>query len=184
MSAGSGSAARVVIAGGGVAGLEALLALRRAVAGLVDLTLIAPEPEFTYRPLAVLEPFAPGSMPTLSIADFAAEHDVPLVADALVSVRPGERVAITRDGTRMPYDELVVAVGAQPQPVIPGAIALGSPADVPALTQLVEAVRTGACVASRSSSPRESPGRCRSTSWRCNWAWSATPTDVRRAWSS
>jgi sulfide:quinone oxidoreductase len=139
-----GSATRVVIAGGGVAGLEALLALRRDAAGLVDLTLIAPEPEFTYRPLAVLEPFVPGSMPTLSVAEVAAEHGVALVADALAAVRTAERVAITRDGTRLPYEELVVATGAQPQPVLAGGIPLGSPADVPALVQLVEDVRAGA----------------------------------------
>jgi sulfide:quinone oxidoreductase len=144
VSAVSGSAARVVVAGGGVAGLEALLALRRAAAGLVDLTLLAPEPEFTYRPLAVLEPFVPGSMPTLSIAEVTAEHKVALVADALAAVRTAERVAVTRDGTRVPYDELVVAVGAQPQPVVEGGIVLGSPAHVPALAKLVEDVRTGA----------------------------------------
>jgi len=139
-----GSGARVVIAGGGVAGLETLLALHRAATGLVELTLIAPEPEFTYRPLAVLEPFVPGSMPTLSIAEVAAEHGVALVSDALLSVRTTERVAITRDGARVPYDELVVAVGAQPQSVVEGGIVLGSMAHVPALAKLVEDVRTGA----------------------------------------
>jgi NADH dehydrogenase FAD-containing subunit len=39
----------VVIAGGGVAGLEALLALR----GRARLTLVAPDRDFVYRPLAV-----------------------------------------------------------------------------------------------------------------------------------
>ena len=37
---------RVVIAGGGVAGLEALLALRDMAGDRVDLTLLAPEAEF------------------------------------------------------------------------------------------------------------------------------------------
>jgi sulfide:quinone oxidoreductase len=144
VSAASGSGARVVVAGGGVAGLEALLALRGNAAGLVELTLIAPEPEFTYRPLAVLEPFVPGSMPTLSLAEVAAEHDIALVSDALAAVRTRERVAITRDGARVPYDELVVAVGAQPQPVVAGGIALGVMAHVAALAKLVEDVRIGA----------------------------------------
>ena len=47
----------IVIAGGGVAGLEALLALHRALEAGARLTLIAPDPDFTYRPLAVAEPF-------------------------------------------------------------------------------------------------------------------------------
>jgi hypothetical protein len=44
---------RVVIAGGGVAGLEALLALRALAADRVQLTLVSPAADFFYRPLAV-----------------------------------------------------------------------------------------------------------------------------------
>ena len=134
---------RVLIAGGGVAGLEALLALRQRAAGLVELTLLAPEPAFTYRPLAVVEPFTAGSMPSLALADVVAEHDVALVSDALVAVQPDERIAIARDGTRLPYDELIVGVGARAQPVIPNAIAFGGPQDVNALAAVVAGVRAG-----------------------------------------
>ena len=48
---------RVVAAGAGVAGLELALALRALAEDLVSVELIAPEREFTYRPLAVAEPF-------------------------------------------------------------------------------------------------------------------------------
>ena len=51
---------RVVVAGGGVAGLEALLALHALAGDKVDLTLVSPTPDFVYRPLAVAEPFALG----------------------------------------------------------------------------------------------------------------------------
>ena len=50
----------VLIAGGGVAGLEALLALRDLAGDRVDLRLLAPEAEFVYRPMAVGEPFGRG----------------------------------------------------------------------------------------------------------------------------
>jgi sulfide:quinone oxidoreductase len=50
----------IVIAGGGVAGLEALLGLRAVAGDRVHVTLVAPDPDFTYRPLAVAEPFALG----------------------------------------------------------------------------------------------------------------------------
>ena len=46
----------VVIAGGGVAGLEALLALHGLAGPRVRVQLLAPESEFVYRPLAVAEP--------------------------------------------------------------------------------------------------------------------------------
>ena len=58
---------RVVIAGGGVAALEAALALRALAEDRVSVELLAPETQFWYRPLAVTEPTsgsrAGGSLP-------------------------------------------------------------------------------------------------------------------------
>ena len=48
---------RVVVAGGGVAALEACLTLRELAGDRVQITLLAPEPDFVYRPLRVREPF-------------------------------------------------------------------------------------------------------------------------------
>jgi sulfide:quinone oxidoreductase len=56
----AGKPARVLIAGGGVAALEALIALREVAGEPVRVTLLAPEPDFVYRPLAVAEPFCLG----------------------------------------------------------------------------------------------------------------------------
>ncbi len=52
---------KVTIVGGGVAALEALLALRSLAGDLVDLEIVAATPEFVYRPLAVAEPFGLGT---------------------------------------------------------------------------------------------------------------------------
>lgn len=134
---------RVVIAGVGVGGLEALLALRRHLAGLVELVVIAPDETFTYRPLTVAEPFTGEPVPTLMLADVVAEQDAAHVRARLAAVETDAQVAILDDGTRMPYDRLIVAVGAVTQPVVAGAIPLGGPADVPALTALVARVRSG-----------------------------------------
>src|SRR5215213_3835490 len=49
---------QVVIAGGGIAGLEALMALRDLGGDRLALTLVAPDPEFTYKPFTVEEPFS------------------------------------------------------------------------------------------------------------------------------
>ena len=49
---------RVLIAGGGIAGIEALLALHDLAEDRVEITLAAPEPEFLYKPLSVEEPFS------------------------------------------------------------------------------------------------------------------------------
>ena len=52
----------VLIAGGGVAGLEALLMVRRLLGRRVRAVVLAPEPEFTYRQYAVAEPFSYGEV--------------------------------------------------------------------------------------------------------------------------
>ncbi len=48
----------MVIAGGGVAALETALALADLASDRTDVTVIAPNTEFVYRPMVVREPFA------------------------------------------------------------------------------------------------------------------------------
>jgi sulfide:quinone oxidoreductase len=135
---------RVLIAGGGVAALETLLALRAAAGGDVALTLLAPEPAFTYRPLAVVAPFARDGVPALALAEVAADRGAELIAGALAAVEPDARVAIARDGTRIAYDELVIAVGARAEPAVAGATTFAGPQDAPAVAAIVDGVRSGA----------------------------------------
>lgn len=47
----------VLIVGGGVAALEAALALRDLGGAGIRTTVLAPDPEFVYRPMTVREPF-------------------------------------------------------------------------------------------------------------------------------
>ena len=49
---------RVLIAGGGVAALETLLALEALAGPRVQMTVLAPNDEFVYRPMTVREPFS------------------------------------------------------------------------------------------------------------------------------
>ena len=107
---------RVLIAGGGVAGLEALLALRDLAGDRVELTLLSPEQEFVYRPMAVAEPFGRGRADRHPLADIAADVRAELIQGALAEVDPGAHVAITGTGQRLPYDALLVAVGAGSEP--------------------------------------------------------------------
>ena len=102
----------VVIAGGGVAGLEGLLALRALAGDRVDLTLVAPDPEFTYRPLAVAEPFALGHAHHVPLSQFADEAGAELVIDATVGVADGRGELRLRDAGSRSYDALLVAPGA------------------------------------------------------------------------
>lgn len=109
---------RVLIAGGGVAGLEAVLALRDLAGERVKLTLLSPEAEFVYRPMAVAEPFGRGRADRHALADLASELGAELIQSALAAVDPGSRTAVTSAGQRLPYDALLVAVGAGSEPAL------------------------------------------------------------------
>ena len=111
---------RVLIAGGGVAGMEAVLALRALAGERVELTLLAPERTFAYRPMSVAVPFARGHVQRLQLADFARETSTRLVRGELAEVEPG--LARTAAGAALPYDALLVAVGAWSEPAVPGAV--------------------------------------------------------------
>jgi sulfide:quinone oxidoreductase len=112
----------VLIAGGGVAGLEAVLALRDLAAGRVTLTLLSAQAQFVYRPMSVAEPFARGHADRLALAEVAADLEVELMSGTLAAVDPDRRAAITGDGVNVPYDALLVAVGAGSEPAFSHAL--------------------------------------------------------------
>ena len=90
------SSPHVVIAGGGVAALETLIALRDLAGDRVDITLIAPDEWFTYRPMAVAVPFAAGHPNHYGLARIASEFNARVVQDAVHEVRSEEQVVLTR----------------------------------------------------------------------------------------
>jgi sulfide:quinone oxidoreductase len=105
---------RVVIAGAGVAGLETLLALRGLAGDRVDITLIAPELRFVDRSIAVIKPFKYRREPGVRLQDIADKFDAHRCRRVLDRVEHERQVAITRDGVELPYDMLVLALGARP----------------------------------------------------------------------
>jgi sulfide:quinone oxidoreductase len=111
----------VLIAGGGVAGLEAVLGLRALAGDCVRIVLIAPDPDFTYRPLAVAEPFALGRAQRVPLRTVAAETGAELVQDAVAAVDDAARRVRLRDGGTLDFDALVVAPGGRPVDGVPGA---------------------------------------------------------------
>jgi sulfide:quinone oxidoreductase len=107
---------RVLVAGGGVAGIEALLELHALAGERVELTLADASPQFTYRPMKVAEAFARGSATHHSMAAIARDADARLVADTVVAVDDEQRVAHTEGGRELPFDALVLATGARAEP--------------------------------------------------------------------
>jgi sulfide:quinone oxidoreductase len=111
----------IVIAGGGVAGLEALLGLRAMARDRVRLTLIAPDPEFSYRPLAVAEPFALGHAHRVPLSRFTEDAGANLIIDAMVGADDAARQVRLRDGGARSFDALIAAPGGRPVAGVEGA---------------------------------------------------------------
>ena len=118
----------IVIAGGGVAAIEALLALRHLVGEQVAITLLAPEPRFVHRPSSVAEPFGLGGPASLDLEALARDQGAELARGTLQSVDPdATRPSCSAAAGELSYDVLVVAVGAVPSPAVPGAITFAGP---------------------------------------------------------
>jgi sulfide:quinone oxidoreductase len=105
----------VLIAGGGVAGLETLLALRALAGDRVDITLLAPELKFVNRSMAVDQPFRVQRGRGLRLEDTAAELGARWHRGAVDRVEHDRHRVVTRDGHELPYDRLVLALGAHPE---------------------------------------------------------------------
>jgi sulfide:quinone oxidoreductase len=134
---------RVLIAGGGVAALEALLALRDLAAERVSPLLLTPEPDFVYRPMAVGEPFDRGRVYRFDLAEIVADQGAELRIGELASVEPDTGVIRTSEGTELPYDALLVACGGVPVEWLSGALTFGSPSDALEMRRLLAGLEVG-----------------------------------------
>jgi sulfide:quinone oxidoreductase len=133
----------VVIAGGGVAALEALLALREIGGERLRLTLVAPDRHFVYRPMAVAQPFSLGHPERHALATIAADVRACLVNAAVAEVMPGDHLVRLTDGTTLGYDALLVATGARGERPFHNAITFGADGAPEALTGLVADLELG-----------------------------------------
>jgi sulfide:quinone oxidoreductase len=133
----------VVIAGAGVAALEATLALRALAGDLVTVELVAPEQEFIYRPLAVAEPFRAADVRRFPLEPLVAAAGADLLHAAVASVDPEQkRVSLDNDDA-LAYDAFVLALGGRPREAVVGALTFAGPQDGPAMAALLERATAG-----------------------------------------
>jgi sulfide:quinone oxidoreductase len=105
----------VLIAGGGVAGLETLLALRALAADRVDITVLAPELKFVNRSMSAQQPFRVQRVRGLRLEDTAAELGARWHRGTLDRVVHEQHRVVTRRSESLSYDMLVLALGARPR---------------------------------------------------------------------
>jgi sulfide:quinone oxidoreductase len=106
----------VIVAGGGVAGLEAVLALHAEAGDRVEITLLEPSIELVDRPMLVARPFAAGHADRTPIARIIGPTGATHRREALASVDTDARTVTTDTGDTLHYDSLVLALGARAVP--------------------------------------------------------------------
>jgi sulfide:quinone oxidoreductase len=118
---------KVTIVGGGVAALEATIALRHLAEERVQIELVTPKPEFVYRPLAVAEPFGLGEARRYDLVRVAADHGAALHLAGLQAVDADGSTILTWDGRTLDFDVLLLAIGARSSTSIPGSVTVAGP---------------------------------------------------------
>jgi len=117
----------VVIAGGGVAGLEAMLALRDLAGDRVRVTLVSAEPEFTYLPQLVEEPFTMQPAMRRELAGATREVGADFVLGRVDAVDPDRRRLVLNDGRSIEYTDLILCLGGKRRPAYDGVPNLHGP---------------------------------------------------------
>jgi sulfide:quinone oxidoreductase len=135
-------AARVLIAGAGVAALEAALGFQALAGAEVEVELLGAEHHFWYRPLAVGEAFDLGEATRYELPALAAAAGAVFTRGELRAVDDGRGVADTTVG-EVRYDYLLIAVGATPVSAVPGGLTFRGPADTDQLRSLLAELAAG-----------------------------------------
>lgn len=114
---------RVLIVGGGVAALEAVLALKQ-YGDLLQTTLLAPGDRFVYRPMSVGEPFGREVAHSYPLDRIISDLEIQHYTDTLKWVDTTARVVYTEQEEQLDYDALLLAVGARTYAPLPYALTI------------------------------------------------------------
>jgi sulfide:quinone oxidoreductase len=131
---------KVIVAGGGIAAAETLLALRARMDGQVALELVAPDPVLSHRPSTVAEPFGLVGPTPVSLPQLARSIGATLRPTALRSVETADRCIRTADGDRLGYDALVIATGARETDNVLGATTFRGADGIAATRQALDTI--------------------------------------------
>jgi nitrite reductase (NADH) large subunit len=109
---------KLVVIGNGMAGIRAVEELLRLAPDLYDITVFGAEPHPNYNRI-LLSPVLSGEQTleqiVLNPLQWYADHGIRLhLGKKVVDVQRRQRVVIAEDGTREPYDRLLIATGSNP----------------------------------------------------------------------
>jgi sulfide:quinone oxidoreductase len=129
---------KVLIVGGGVAALEAALALQELAPELVQVELVVSESHFVYRPLIVT-----GERRSFPLERLAKAAGASLREGTVTAVDPEEHLVFTSEGEELAFDQLLLAPGAVPATALPGALSFRGADEAAELAQMVKDALAG-----------------------------------------
>ena len=136
--------AQVLVAGAGIAGLEAALALREFADGAAEVTLIDPGRRFRVPGTAPGRALGWGAGIDLPLADVAARAGARLVAGRVERIDAARRRVALGNARTLSYDALVVAVGARAEPSVAGTIPFRGHEDAVAVRAAIDDLEAAA----------------------------------------
>jgi NADH dehydrogenase FAD-containing subunit len=129
--------ARIVVVGGGFAGLESAFLLRAKLGARADITLVSDRDEFLFKPNTIYIPFGGSEQSLLIPLDRPSrKRGIRFVRGSFESLDTRAR-SVRAGGEELPYDYLVLATGAGMRPD-----------EVPGLAEHAETIWTAAEMAS------------------------------------
>jgi sulfide:quinone oxidoreductase len=133
----------ILVAGGGIAALEFVLALRDMAGDRVAIALLSAEPDLLVRPMLVAEPLHALVHESLPLAEIGADVGFNFRHATVSEVDGRERRVLLRGGGALPYATLVLAPGAQRLPAFDEALHIGDEAGTRGLETLREEILAG-----------------------------------------
>ena len=138
---------RVLVLGGGFAGLETSFLLRMRAGRKVDIKLVSDRDAFLFKPNTIYVPF--GADPASFLVPLRRptyKQHIDLVQGTVLEVDPDRRLVSLADGSALPYDFLVIGTGAGMRPEeVPGlaefAATIWTPEAMSDLGRRLEALR-------------------------------------------
>jgi sulfide:quinone oxidoreductase len=135
--------ARVLIAGGGVAALEAAIALHEMAGERVEVAMYSPREDFIYRPFAVAEPYGASRAMRYDLAELAERCGATYHRASIGSVDGEAKRARTHDGEEISYDYLILACGSRLLASVPGVVVFWGVADDGRVQDVIRDLREG-----------------------------------------
>ncbi len=126
----------ILVAGGGPAAIETILALKD-LSDSFEIELLAPGEELTLPPYEVLSPFRDLQERRYSLAAIADDLGVNLRRGSLATVHPDWHRIKTLSGVEVAYNSLVIATGARRARSVPGAKTFRGAADAGLLREFL-----------------------------------------------